>query len=391
MYEYTINNYVKFETFHFEVKDLLTQFCNAFDSIVIKRFDSNRNVVSKINVRYLYSPKQRVLYDLVNKAQNIDIPCIAVNITSISRDESRVFNKLDGFYENSVSKSYFYKTPIPVNIDVSMSIITKYQTDLDQILTNFVPYTNPYIIISWKVPKDVNLPYLQEIRSEVLWSGSIGMNYPTELDGSSKYRITADTSFTIKGWMFRNDNNPVSNIYTIDANFYSVSSVDVDLNTSIDELVRYNNSLSGSKDTITVKALPEKPTISFTYDTNTLNVGSFIIGNLPKITLSGGFLSELTQMEYTKKVFLSSNNTSILPTLSSVDFYSGTSLASSNPPFSAYEIVLNGGNVIYAGEDISITLPPISTNCLFDLIVANESGYKSYLHGTIVPPPALTP
>ena len=88
---------MRFETFHFEVKDLVTQFCNAFDSVVIKRYDSNRNVVSKINVRYVYAPKQRVLYDLVNKAQNIDIPCIAISVNGISRDESRVFNKLSGF------------------------------------------------------------------------------------------------------------------------------------------------------------------------------------------------------------------------------------------------------------------------------------------------------
>ena len=140
---------MRFETFHFEIKDLLTQFCNAFDSVVIKRFNNQRQTVSKINVRYLYSPKQRVLYDIVNKAQNIDLPCIAITIGGIARDDSRVFNKLDGFYENNVAKSYFYKTPVPVNITVNMSIIAKYQTDIDQILTNFIPYTNPYIVISW--------------------------------------------------------------------------------------------------------------------------------------------------------------------------------------------------------------------------------------------------
>jgi len=376
---------VKFETFHFEVKDLLTQFCNAFDSIVIKRFDNNRNVVSKINVRYLYSPKQRVLYDLVNKAQNIDIPCIAVNISSISRDESRVFNKLDGFYENSVSKSYFYKTPIPVNIDVSMSIITKYQTDLDQILTNFIPYTNPYIIISWKVPKDVNLPYLQEIRSEVLWSGSISMNYPTELDGSSKYRITADTSFTIKGWMFRNDNNPVGNIYTIDTNFYGVSAIDVDLNTTIDDLVRYNNSLSASVDTLQILALPalSSTETSFIFDGNKATTTTLYIGNLPVIFIRGAFFSTLPQMEYTKKVFLSANTLGILPTLSSVNFYSNTSVSATNPPFSAYEIVKNGGNIDYFENAISITLPPISSATNYSIIISNESGYKTYITGVI--------
>jgi len=373
---------LRFETFHFEIKDLLTQFCNAFDSVVIKRFNNQRQTVSKINVRYLYSPKQRVLYDIVNKAQNIDLPCIAISIGSISRDDSRVFNKLDGFYENSVSKSYFYKTPIPVNISVSMSIIGKYQTDIDQILTNFIPYTNPYIIISWKVPTDIQLPYMQEIRSEVMWEGSVNLSYPTEIDAGTKYRVTADTSFTIKGWLFRNDNNPVSNVYTVSANFYPVSAIDVDDYYSAQQLLSYNDQLSSNKDTIVVKALPDTTNITFTYGNNTLSTGYFNIGNLPKITLNGGFLSNNPQMEYTKKVFLSANN-SVLPTLSSVDFYSNTSLASSNPPFSAYEITTNGGQVTYDGSVILINLPPVSASCNFSLIVSNESGYKSYLQGVI--------
>lgn len=373
---------MRFETFHFEIKDLLTQFCNAFDSVVIKRFNNQRQTVSKINVRYLYSPKQRVLYDIVNKAQNIDLPCIAITIGGIARDDSRVFNKLDGFYENSVAKSYFYKTPIPVNITVNMSIIGKYQTDIDQILTNFIPYTNPYIIISWKVPTDIQLPYMQEIRSEVMWDGGVSLSYPTEIDAGTKYRVTADTSFTIKGWLFRNDNNPVSNVYTVSANFYPVSAIDVDDYYSAQQLQTYNNQLSGNKDTIVIKALPDTTNITFTYGNNTLGTGYFEIGNLPKITLNGGFLSNNPQMEYTKKVFLSANNT-VLPTLSSVDFYSGTSLASSNPPFSAYEITTNGGQVTYDGSIILINLPPVSASCNFSLIVSNESGYKSYLQGVI--------
>lgn len=374
---------MRFETYHFEVKDLLIQFCNAFDSVVIKRFNDQRETVSKINVRYVYSPKQRVLFDLVNKAQNIDLPCIAVSIGGVSRDDSRVFNKLDGFYQNNVAESYFYKTPVPVNIDVNMSIIAKYQTDVDQILSNFVPYTNPYIIISWKVPTDIQLAYMQEIRSEVMWNGGISLSYPTEIDGGTKYRVTADTSFTIKGWLFRNDNNPVSNVYTVSSNFYAVSAIDLDAETSTATLQAYNNSLSSVKETVKVKALPDTTQIQLVYDNNAVNTTYFNLNNLPTIILNGGFLSDLPQMEYTRRVFLSSNQTNILPILSAVDFFSGTSVSANNPPFSAYDIETNGGNVVYAGSIISITLPPLSTACDFKIVVSNESGYKSYVTGVL--------
>lgn len=226
-----INNIVQNYTYHFEIKDLITQFVNAFDNIVIKRYDANRVAKNSVQVRYVYSPKQRVMYDLVNKAQNLTVPVVAVSIANVTRDEGRVFNKIGGFYApqsttdaSQKDKSIYFRSPVPVNVTVNMSILTKFQTDMDQILSNFVPYSNPYIIISWKVPEDLSpkgfaIPY--EIRSEVLWNGGINISYPTDITASEKYRIIADTSFTIKGWLFTSYSDPAGNIFYIDNNFYN--------------------------------------------------------------------------------------------------------------------------------------------------------------------------
>jgi len=223
---------VKNQTYHFEIKDVLTQFVAAFDDIIIKRYDKNRIPQSLLQVRYVYSPKQRVMYDLVNKAMNITIPVVAININSVSRDESRVFNKIGGFYyprgttdNDKKNSTAYYRSPVPVNIDISMSILTKFQSDMDQIISNFVPYNNPYIILSWRVPDDVLPGYgtLQEIRSEVLWDGNINLNYPIEITALDKYRITGDTTFTIKGWLFQATQSGTGNIFYIDNNFYATS------------------------------------------------------------------------------------------------------------------------------------------------------------------------
>ena len=77
---------------------MLTQFVAAFDDIVIGRFNKNRNEQDKINVRYLYAPKQRVLQDIINENKTLTLPVVSVNVNSVSRDENRVFNKVDGFY-----------------------------------------------------------------------------------------------------------------------------------------------------------------------------------------------------------------------------------------------------------------------------------------------------
>ena len=188
---------MKKSPYYFEIKDILTQFVTAFDDIVIKRYNIDRSIEDRISVRYVYSPKQRVLYDIINTGKTMTMPAVAVSIDGISRDSTRVFNKLDGFYYNKNNKdSAHLKSPIPINISIKMSIITRFQTDMDQILSNFIPYSNPYVVISWKMPNELGLGQLQEIRSEVLWNGEMAIEYPVDLTGTDKQRITADTYIT---------------------------------------------------------------------------------------------------------------------------------------------------------------------------------------------------
>jgi len=221
---------MKLPTHYFEIKDLLIQFLAAFDDVVIKRYNRNRVAEATQQVRYIYAPKQRVLHDLINPGQNLSLPVVSITIGSISRDNNRVFNKNAGFFAPGTPldndpgiATFFYKAPVPINIEVKMSIIARYQSDMDQILSNFVPFNNPYIILSWTVPKEFNLPYTQEIRSEVLWNGNISLNYPTDINGNQKAQIIAETGFTIKGWMFPDPQAPVKNIFKIDTNLTSVS------------------------------------------------------------------------------------------------------------------------------------------------------------------------
>jgi len=221
---------VKNQPYYFEIKDVVTQFVAAFDDVVIDRYNRGRDVVDKIQVRYLYAPKQRVVHDLINKAQHITLPAVAISIARVSRDENRVFNKLIGLYDSVQpgSTTEFLPPPVPINIDINMSIITKFQTDMDQILSNFMPYANPYIVISWPVPSKLT-NQVTEIRSEVLWDGTVSLTYPEDLDATTSYRVTADTTFTIKGWVFpyaTQSQLSAANIFTITTNFTPVSGFD---------------------------------------------------------------------------------------------------------------------------------------------------------------------
>jgi hypothetical protein len=219
---------VKNYTFNFEVQTLLEQFVAAFNDIVIKRYDNTKTVVAPTSghkVSFVYAPKQRV-YDTLNTPApgGMTVPVVAVSINGIARDNSRVFNKLEGFTVNNydtTDSSLLNKIPqpVPVNIGISMVIVTKFQSDMDQIISNFVPYCDPYIIISCKLPSSSNSKSPYELRSEVLWDGNIQLQYPDNLGPTQPYRLTATTNFTIKGWLFKKIDETVKKIYTIDASF----------------------------------------------------------------------------------------------------------------------------------------------------------------------------
>ncbi len=208
----------------FEQEKLLTQFVAAFDDIFIMRYDKNRTAKEKINVRYVFGPKQRVLYDIVNQAKNITLPVIAMEQKNIRRDPQRIQNKDQHIYRPHINSKNLSKIPqpIPVIFDVDVSIVCSYKSDLDQIISNIVPWCNPYFIISWKVPEEFGMDFDDELRSEVTWSGSFEFENPVDITAQDKYRIVGNTSFTVKGWIFPALETPVAPIYVVRSDFHAV-------------------------------------------------------------------------------------------------------------------------------------------------------------------------
>jgi hypothetical protein len=138
---------------------------------------------------------------------------------------------------------------------------------MDQIISNFVPYNNPYIVISWKIPYTVtpngfDIP--QEIRSEVLWDGGVNLTYPTDIQANEKYRILGDTSFIIKGWLFPYMQRPVGNIYFINNNF-NVSSILTDYDTLTGSTFTYpiSTGLVNERETVSLSGSPQFTNIGF--------------------------------------------------------------------------------------------------------------------------------
>jgi hypothetical protein len=201
--------------FHNEIATNLKMFESAFDDTIIKRYDDvSGTVKDSIKVNYIYGPKTRILQDLRGQTDTVKFPIVAVTVTGMSRDNERIKNKLDDMVYKKPDGTHIRLKAIPWNINVEMNILSKYQTDLDQILQNFAVHSDPYIIYSWQEPKTG-----REMRTEVLWDNNISVEYPTEAKNTESYRITAKANFIIKTWLFRSAQSPVGTICKINTDY----------------------------------------------------------------------------------------------------------------------------------------------------------------------------
>lgn len=238
-----------------ETLNTLTQFVAAFDDCFVFRYTNDFEAKEKIGVRYVLGPKQRVLYDIINQAKNITLPVISIEQKNIRRDPTRIQFKDQKITRPNITNPNIVRvpSPIPVVMDIDVSILANYKEDIDQIVSNFIPWCNPYFIISWKIPQEFGMDFIDELRTEVSWSGNVDFENPTNIEHTDKYRIVGNTSFTIKGWIFPSVETPQAPIYVVNTNFIGLSS-------GLD-LFTYNsyNSLSSSDttDVIMISAYPE--------------------------------------------------------------------------------------------------------------------------------------
>lgn len=345
-------------TYDFEVQTMSTVFMNAFSDIVIKRFDVNKNEKDGIKTRIVYAPKQRVLNDILNKDQNLQLPVIAVSIGGIARDESRVFNKIQGTYHTPVNGAYSVheRGVLPVDITYNVTILTRFQQDMDQILSHILPYINPYFIVSWRTP---NRPD-HELRSKVLWSGSANVQYPIELNANQAAKVTADLSFTFQGWLFQ-PSEVVPNIYSFSNSFIHAGMAEYD--TIMSTSAQVLSDLKTIKvETFEYSTIPPQPKF-----VEPVGIKS---NTIQSVTVWGNGLDSATQI-YLSGSPVGSSSVYQNP------FSASKTLSTINPPFIGYKVPADKWTVDKLTNSITFLTVPSSLNSTgrIDIIVENINGY----------------
>ena len=242
---------------------------------------------------------------------------------------------------------------------------------MDQIISNFVPYSNPYIIICWKIPEEFGVETLQEIRSEVLWDGNISMDYPIEMEAGTKPRFTATTNFTIKGWLFpASGDDYYKNIYFVKSNFRTTSKLKLDydsLASLSSEAVEYDsiNELLKETEFAPISGSPYITNLYVHTSGGPMDVyeNKVIIGNTSPIIILG------KNFNYTTHVLLSSNLSTLYTNHSTFNFKYYPTINGFVLPTTSYKIMSK--NAIY------INLPVLSGSAVnINFVVVNEIGWK---------------
>ena len=181
---------------------MVTQFVSAMDNIVIARYNPDGSIGNFIQVNTYLSPKERIFHEMKNASRgHLVLPATSFRISGVARDGDRQVNKNHGFLNRGFTGEdgfeYIFE-PNPINIEIEMGIITRFQRDLEQIINNFVPYFQPNIFVSTKEPHTD-----KELRHKVIWNENISITNPEEITPEDHYRYIAETGFTIETELYK--------------------------------------------------------------------------------------------------------------------------------------------------------------------------------------------
>ena len=141
-----------FEYFYHEIlRRTVIGFGTLFNDISIQHTDSSDNTVSTLKVPLAYGPTQKFLARLeqvadLNKPTQLSLPRMSYEMIGLSYDPTRKVTSTQTFISAlSSDKKKPRKTymPVPYNMAFELSIYTKLNDDMLQIVEQILPYFQP--------------------------------------------------------------------------------------------------------------------------------------------------------------------------------------------------------------------------------------------------------
>ena len=195
-----------FEYFYHEIlRKTIIGFGNLFNNIQIKHTNDSGEVTSVIKVPLAYGPTQKFLARIeqspnLNKPIQMTLPRMSFEFIGLTYDNSRKLTTTQSFLsksstnETDVRKTYM---PVPYNMEFELSIMTKINDDMLQIIEQIIPYFQPSYNITINLVETVG-----EKRDVPIVLGNISMQDDYEGDFTTRRALIYTLRFTAKTYLF---------------------------------------------------------------------------------------------------------------------------------------------------------------------------------------------
>lgn len=200
--------------YHQIFRKSIIAFGTLFNDIIIKRKTSDRKSkesLEAIKVPVQYGPVQKYLAMIAaepnpeRQSVQINLPRISFEIKGLSYDGSRKavptqFSRTvppEGSDAEGKPAQYMQYLPVPYNLDVELSILSKNQDDGLQILEQILPQFHPSLNVSIQVIAET-----KEERDIAIVLNGVGYQDDYEGDYTQRRTLIWTLNFTVKTYLF---------------------------------------------------------------------------------------------------------------------------------------------------------------------------------------------
>ena len=205
-----------FEYFYNEIlRRTIISFGTLFNDISIKKSDSDDDVFSVIKVPLAYGPTQKFLARLeqvsdLNKSTQLSLPRMSFEMIGLNYDSSRKVSSTQTFIsalgsdKKKVRKTFM---PVPYNMAFELSIYSKLNDDMLQIIEQILPYFQP----SYNLTVDLVDQIGEKRDIPVIFEG-ITMSDDYEGNYQTRRSLIYTLRFTAKSYLFGPISDPSKDI-----------------------------------------------------------------------------------------------------------------------------------------------------------------------------------
>ena len=194
-----------FEYFYNEIfRSVIIGFGSMFNGIEIEHKNESDNTVSTLRVPLAYGPTQKFLARIeqqanLNKGTQMSLPRMSFEFTDLQYDPTRKSTQTQQFVVKNSTGSEIKKgyVPVPYNMTIQLSIMTKLNDDMLQIVEQILPYFQP----TYNLPINF-LGDFKEKRDIPIQLEGISMEDDYEGNYETRRALVYTLTFTAKTFLF---------------------------------------------------------------------------------------------------------------------------------------------------------------------------------------------